>query len=366
MGTTRPPPVDENPAVAEFVPGIELNRAFYDEVVGPALAPWRHGAALLGWGSEILGFDTPRSTDHGWGPRVRVFVAAGDLETARAAVVAALPAAFRGWPVRYGWDAMTPSDRVGVDTLGVWLERHLGHDATRGMTTLDWLLAPQQQLLGVTRGAVYHDDDGALGAVRARLACFPEPVWRWIVACQWQRVAQEEAFVGRTAEVGDELGARVIGARQVHELMRLWFLFAKEYWPYPKWFGTAFARLPDAAVLASALTAVLDARDAATRESALVAAYEMVARRHNEIGASDPVDPTVRGFHDRGYRVLMADRFVTACRDAIGDPFLADLPLVGSIDQVTDSTDVLAVGRRARQLRELYSGARFPDVHGDP
>ncbi len=228
------------------------------------------------------------------------------------------------------------------------------------------MLAPQQLLLGVTRGAVYHDDDGILGTLRAQLAYFPEAVWRWVVACQWRRVAQHEAFVGRTAEVGDELGARLLGARQVHELVRLWFLFAREYWPYPKWFGTAAARLPGAEALMSAATAVLDAPDATRREQALVAAYELVARRHNEVGVSEAVDPTTRGFHDRGYRVLMADRFVAACRDAIDDPFLAGLPLVGSIDQVTDSTDVLSVGRRARLLRELYAGDHVPDVHGDP
>ena len=366
MGLARAPAVGENPRVAEFVPGIELNRAFYDEVVGPALGPWPHAAGLLGWGSEVLGLDTPRSTDHGWGPRLRVFVAVGDIEPARAAVHTALPEEFRGWPVRYGWDEVEPSHRIEVDTLGGWLDRHLGHDATRGMSPIDWLLAPQQLLLGVTHGAVYHDDDGILGMLRAQLAYFPEAVWRWVVACQWRRVAQHEAFVGRTAEVGDELGAQLLGARQVHELVRLWFLFAREYWPYPKWFGTAAARLPGAEALMSAVTAVLDAPDATRREQALVAAYELVARRHNEVGVSEAVDPTTRSFHDRGDRVLMADRFVAACRDAIDDPFLTGLPLVGSIDQVTDSTDVLSVGRRARLLRELYAGDHVPDVHGDP
>jgi hypothetical protein len=234
------------------------------------------------------------------------------------------------------------------------------------MTTLDWLLAPQQLLLGVTRGAVYHDGDGALGAVRAELAAFPEPVRRWMIAGVWQRVAQEEAFVGRAAEVGDDLGARLVATRQVQELMRLWFLFAREYWPYPKWFGSAFTRLPGAGTLTPHLRAVLDARDARAREDALVAAYEIVAAAHDAAGVSAPVDPTVRPFHDRGYRVLMAERFVATTLDAIDDPSLGDRPPIGSVDLVTDATDVLSVGRRARQLRELFAGERFPGVHGDP
>jgi hypothetical protein len=352
--------------MAGFTPGIELNRGFHEDVVAPVLAPWVHSAALLGWGSEILGFDTARSTDHGWGPRLRVFVDAADVVTVRAALAAALPDEYRGRPVRYGWDDVEASHRVEVDTLGGWLARHLGHDATRGMSTLDWLLAPQQLLLGVTRGAVYHDGDGTLGAVRAELAAFPEPVRRWVVAGVWQRIAQEEAFVGRAAEVGDELGARLVAARQVNELMRLWFLLAREYWPYPKWFGSAFARLPGADVLAPLLTAVLDAHDARSREDALVVAYEFVAAAHNDSGTSELVGPTVRPFHDRGYRVLMAERFVAATVAAIDDPVLRDRPPIGSVDCVTDSTDVLSVGRRARQLRDLFAGPRFPDVHGDP
>lgn len=365
-GTACPRRVGETGAVAEFLPGIELNRAFYDEIVSPVLAGWPHAAALLGWGSEILGFDTARSTDHGWGPRLRVFVARHDVEAVRAELAARLPDEFRGWPVRYGWDEVAVDHRVEVDTLGAWLGRHLGLDATRGMATIDWLLAPQQLLLGVTRGAVYHDHDGALGTVRARLAYFPDAVWRWIVACQWQRIAQEEALVGRAAEVGDDLGARVVATRQVHELMRLWFLLARQYWPYAKWFGSAFAGLPGSAALAPVLGAVLDARGAGAREAALVLAYEQVARRHNEVGVSASVDPTVRGFHDRGFRVLMSERFVAATLAGIADERLRDLPRVGSVDQVSDSTDVLSVGRRARLLHALYAGPGVPDVHGDP
>ena len=63
-------------AVAEplFTPGLELSGSFYREVVRPLVAGREHAAALLGWGSDVLGFDTARSTDHGWGPRLLIFV----------------------------------------------------------------------------------------------------------------------------------------------------------------------------------------------------------------------------------------------------------------------------------------------------
>ena len=196
-----------------FVPGIELNRAFYTEVVGPVVARWPHGAALLGWGSDVLGYDTERSTDHGWGPRVTVFVGEDDLATVRGAVDEGLPDEFAGRPVRYGWDRVEARHHVDVVELGSWLHGQLGRDPGRACRLPTGSSHPQQQLLGVLGGAVYHDPEGALSAVRQALAWYPDDVWAWLVACQWHRVAQEEPFAGRAAEVGDDLGSRVVAAR---------------------------------------------------------------------------------------------------------------------------------------------------------
>jgi hypothetical protein len=216
--------VDES---TRWTPALELNRAFYDEAVASLLDGIPHAAARAGWGSEILGFDTARSTDHGWGPQLQVFVVAEHVDAAQAAVDSGLPDTFHGWPVEYGWDAVPVRHHVYVSTLGTWLVGRLGFDALQGIDAVDWLTTSQQSLLGVTRGAVYHDDTGELTKVRALLAWYPDDVWLWLLACQWRRIAQEEAFVGRTAEVGDELGSQVVAARVARDLMRLWFLLAR-------------------------------------------------------------------------------------------------------------------------------------------
>jgi len=39
----------------------------------------------------------------------------------------------------------------------------------------------------------------------------------------------------------------------------------------------------------------------------------------------------------------MADRFTDACLTTVTDPALRALPLIGGVDQVADSTDVLQV-----------------------
>lgn len=338
----------------KFVPGLDLNAAFYSEAVEPLIANVPHAAARLGWGSEVLGFDTERSTDHGWGPQLLVFVGPESVDATRRLIDDGLPATFRGWPVRYGWDDEPVRHHVSVATLGAWLLEQLGVDASDSLGSLDWLVMPQQKLLEVTAGAVYRDDTHELTKVRERLRWYPDDVWLWMIASQWRRIAQEEAFVGRAAEVGDELGSRVMAARLARELMRLWFLFARAYWPYTKWFGSAFTRLPESASLSQSLESALAADNYADREAALAAAYTVVADRHNEARITDVVDGSVRFFYGRPYRVLMADRFVDACLARVTNAQLKRLPLVGSVDQVADSTDLLTNSALARRTRSLY------------
>ncbi len=218
----------------------------------------------------------------------------------------------------------------------------------------DWLTAPAQILLELTSGAVFRDEHGELGRARDALAWYPQDVWLWLLACQWRRIAQEEAFVGRAAEAGDELGSRVVAARLCRDVMRLCFLLERRYAPYSKWLGTAFARLDAAAELGPALMGALAAKDYPAREDALVQAYEAVARRQNALRLAEPQAATARPFYERPYRVLGADRLVAACIARIEDDQLRALPLVGSVDQVADSTDVLSAPVLARRLGAVY------------
>jgi hypothetical protein len=205
----------------------------------------------------------------------------------------------------------------------------------------------------VTAGAVFRDD-GALGQAREALAWYPDDVWLWLLACQWRRIDQEEPFVGRTAEVGDELGSRVLCARLVRDAMRLCFLLERRYAPYAKWLGSGFRRLRAYEELGPLLEAALAADTCDEREAALVAAMETLARLHNEAGVTQPVEATARPFYDRPFRVLGSARFVTACLDEVSDDRLRALPLVGGIDQLADSTDVHAYPRTFEKLDATY------------
>jgi hypothetical protein len=378
-GVTLPP---------SFTPGLALSHLFYREAVLPLLeqeAPGLvHCAARLGSGSEVLGFDTPRSADHEWGPRLQLFLppesAARDAERISTMLSERLPKTFRGFPTNFeptgapgdeaaGVGVMRETDgpvrhRVEVTDPRAWFAGSLGFvppgddgDGESEVSLADWLAAPTQRLAEVTAGAVFHDGFGYVVAARSRLAWYPPDVWRYVLACQWQRISQEEAFVARCGEVVDELGSAVAAARIVRDLMRLTLLQDRRYPPYGKWLGSAFASTAGAAELTAPLKATLAATDWHTREQHLARAYEAAAARHNALGLTEHVDPATRPYHGRPFQVLHAERLAEALVASIADPFIRGLPPTGAVDQHVDSTDLLSRPHLTRLAVRAITGA---------
>lgn len=346
----------------DFRPGLELSRRFYAEVVAPlldeALAGTAHSAALLGWGSDVQGFDTERSTDHAWGPRLLVFLTGPDHQRRAAALDAVLerglPTEFGGHPVRFAFPHGTRAHHwVYVENARDFFAGHLAADPTGGLSASEWLMVPTQVLRELTGGEVFHDGTGLLGEYRRMLAWYPDDVWRYVLACQWMRVAQEEAFVGRCGEVGDELGSAVVAARQIRDLMKLCLLMGRTYPPYSKWLGTGFAALACAEVLTPLFAEVLAARTWKEREHHLSAAYRLIAVLHNELGLTKPLDTSTRSYFGRPFDVLEATRFAEALTASISDPAVKRLPPVGAIDQYVDNAELIDqkhAGRRSRYI----------------
>jgi hypothetical protein len=154
--------------------------------------------------------------------------------------------------------------------------------------------------------------------------------------------------------VADEVGSRILAARLARDIVRLCFLLERRYAPYSKWLGSAFVQLEAAKEVGQALEAAIAATDYRSREDALVQAVEAAARRHNALEIMEPVEPTVRPFHSRPFRVLASHRFVDACLAEVSDSWLLSLPLIGGIDQWADSTDVLSNAALTRRLRTAY------------
>lgn len=342
--------------------GLELSRRYYETLVAPiiatALPQLRYAAARLGDGSEVLGYDTEMSADHNYGPTVQIFLDPVDFAQAdklMAALDQHLPERFETWTVRFesmgrhvradGW--LTSDHGVELMTLEALMHRQLGVGLAPWSNT-DWLSVPQQRLLTLTAGAVLRDDSGQLAELRSRLGYFPRDVWLLRLATEWDRIGEERAFVGRTGQLGDDLGSRLIGARLVERLMHLAFLIERRCAPYPKWFGTAFARLDSASQLQPLLTEALEAADWQQREVAIASAAEHLANLQLKHGIPGAVTPRVAPYFTRPFRVINADEIAAGFRAAIDDETLRQLP--GSIDQFTDMVPILTSPDRSHRI----------------
>jgi len=367
---------------ATFIPGAELSRLYYLEAVKPilddAFPGLRYDATLIDSGSEVLGFDTPLSRDHGWGPRLRLFVAEDDHLQVSEAVAASLrerlPHEFHGYPTSFvkgddgSWmlDPRTsgPVDHlIDVTTVQTMLRAVLNYAWEPGATIQpqDWLTFPQQKLRVLTYAPVYHEGLGEVATMRDAFHYYPRDVWLYLMAAAWTRIGQEEPFVGRTGQIGDELGSRIIAARLVRDLMMLCFLNERVYAPYAKWFGSGFAQLACASTLAPAFETVLWAQDWQTRQAGLAEAYQSLARTYNTLDLTPLLPAQATPFHNRPFLVIHGERFAEALIDAIEDDAvrqIANHTLIGAIDQFSDSTDLREQTALRPALRALFD----PDI----
>jgi len=364
--------MNERKPEPEFVPGLELTRSFYEGVVGPLLAEalpsLRHSAARLDGGSDVLGFDTARSMDHDWGPRFTLFLDDADLDGGAPAVDALLrrrlPRTWRGVGTTYvrkpdgGYFCEGDGEvehGVTITTVRRFLAEYLALDHEGPPTTAEWLCLPQQRLKTVVEGAVFHDGLGTLAEMRSNLAWYPDDLWRHVLACQWQRIGQEAPFLGRCGETGDELGRRLVTARQVRDVMRLCYYQERVYPPYLKWFGSGFQRLAAATELGGHLATALEVTTWQAAEVALGAAFVRVIERHNALGLCRPRAAATVPFYGRPYRVPPADVLARDLKEAVTDEAVRALPpCIGTLDQVADTTDLLDAPRRCQELRSLY------------
>lgn len=359
-----------------FIKGLELAALFYAEAVRPVLAAHLpqlvHAAARLDTGSDVLGFDTPQSRDHGWGPMLTLFVAEADYaqrEQISGLLARELPRKIHGYPTNfYLLDDVDVGLKLNEDgpvnhgikvtTVARFFAEYVGLDPSAPISELAWLAVPPQRLRTIAAGRVFHDGLRQLEAARARLRWYPRDVWLYLLANQWRRIDQEAPFMARCGDVGDELGARVVAARLVNELMRLCFLMEQQYPPYYKWFGSAFAQLACAARLTPHLHASYDSRDWHERERHLSAAYIVAIELHNALNVSPPIEPEVVPFHTRPYLVPPAGRIVEALHAAVTSPAVKALPPhVGAIWQFADSTDVIGRVERSKSLTNIYRDA---------
>ena len=207
----------------KFIPGRELSKLFYQKEIKPILdkhfPDLKYSAALFGWGSETLGYDTPISRDHHCGPRVLIFLSETDHPVFKEKIDKALsenlpyeflcystnfskaeangvrhPIAFTSGPVNH---------MVNIFTTKSFFEMRLNFDPFQEISVIDWLTFPQQRLLEMVSGEVFHDGLEELNKIREKFSFYPNDVWLYMLSSQCTKISQEEAFFGRCGDVGD-------------------------------------------------------------------------------------------------------------------------------------------------------------------
>jgi len=241
---------------------------------------------------------------------------------------------------------------IEIETIQGYWQRTGQVDPFINQTVTEWLTIPQQQLLEWTAGKVFHDDLG-LEAVRKRFTWYPHDLWLYLLASQWAHLAEIEAFVGRTWQLGDPLGSQLVATQIVEYLIKLCFLMERKYAPYAKWLGTSFKKLHGYPEMQPLLANILLSTDYRQREPWLVKAYTRVTELHNALQITPPIDVCTRtysGWHvynaeqrelafddpknTRPHQVIFAGRFVDAIRAEIRDlEVLALRPNLGSVSQ---------------------------------
>ena len=365
----------------EFVSGLALCEAYFHECVKPLLEEHlpglRYAAARIGKGSDVLGFDSPLSMDHDWGPQLHIFLSdeEGELknEDLRSRIAQVLQ---RHLPAKFGGLYTRPHQHA-IDTTADFL-----HEGTTPAITIftlksflsslnlnvpidplqwsidNWLSCSSQTLLELTAGKVFHDDladasnYSSLKAFRSQLSSFPHQVRLYLLASGWHLIANENHLMSRAGQAGDELGSSLIGANLCACIMRMAFLYDDQYAPYQKWFGSAFRALPSAAELMIPLTQLQTATDWQLRELNLCNACIALAKSHNRSGLTGPVPlpDQPQQFHTRPFRVFPAADYEEALLGRVIAQF--PRPPVGSVDFWSHITDIREGARLPHQCPE--------------
>ncbi len=360
----------------DFIPGLQLSEMFFREVVEPTLKTrfpsLVYAAARLGYGSEVLGFDDEMSRDHDWGPRLTLFLPDDILETEKPKIDEVLrnglPHQFRGYPTNWSlphedqtWALVESTEgqvnhRVEITSIRGFLLEYTGFDIVGELTLTDWLTFPQQKLLGITAGKIFHDNV-ELKAVREYFSWYPQDVWLYLLASVWQRIGQEEHLMGRAGEAGSEIGSFLIASRLVRDIMRLCFLMEKRYAPYPKWFGQAFAQLKSSEELTPILDNVLQSKTWQARDQWLTRAYKISVNIFNTLGILDKMPEKAQSFYNRPFHVIWGGSIAIRIYHKIQDLSIKRIStrsFIGNIDLLSDNTDLLEDPLFRGGLRHLF------------
>lgn len=356
---------------------LELNRAYYRDCVSKVLEEdchqiaRRHAAALIGWGSEVLGNDDEFSRRYGWGPRVVLFLTKDDHQVWAQRLLAILqehiPGTFLGHPTRYTdqgppQPTTDPKAHVGIaiTTCERFVELYLGIPridfAVKPLSSREWLLINEARLLRLTAGEVYHDSVGKLTELREYFKYFPDDVWRYRLAYQWNSLSWDIDLIGICAHRGDTLSARIATARSVERIIGLVFLLNRVYKPgYLKWLHREFFKLSSlAAEVGPALQEAMICTDCARAMEVFYPVLDRLIEFQSNCAGIPVPDYKKPPALDPGFFAYDLEPIIEGVRDSIKGELATLRTTVGALDQWITDQDLLMVPSQLRLLGGIH------------
>ncbi len=221
--------------------GIELSKRLFEDIVYPVLeARFRHwlpsiSAAIVGDGSEVLGFDDEISQDHNYCPRVVVFIEDEEFgnvgQGIRQEIVTSAPREYYGFELLYNkyrkFVDVVPLTKFFLDYLNT---DHLPK------SNIDWLKLEEQRLLELTAGEVFYDPQNKLEFTRRSIWFFPNQVRYFLLYKAFARLS-EVAAIERSIRREDYISTEFYRAFFLYFAVKALHLYKRRYCPYRKWMG---------------------------------------------------------------------------------------------------------------------------------
>jgi hypothetical protein len=354
--------------------GLELSEAFYWEIVRPIIANQfpqlleKHAAGLIGYGSDVLGYDDELSRDHEWGARCYIWLLDSDYDLYAASLNHAfnekIPTLYKGYPARFSVDVshevLIPYNgesnlhHIAITSVSRHMKIQLGIN-TAEPSIIEWLVLPEQKLMEWTRGKIFTDPVGEITAVRKTLTYLPDDVWRYKLKYAWSSF-RHLYVAGLTALRGDALSARLCLNKMVEKAVQLIFLYNKRYRPGTyKWISRELLQIsPKANNMIKQLEDILLESNVITAVEQLEDLLMVLVKQHNDMKLTEfielkPATSYARGLQSYSYIAIEDALFASLPKE------LQDLEIPGSLDQFITSEHILVWADHYSKFKPIYS-----------
>lgn len=331
----------------KFIKGLSLNRGYYNDVVKPIISSnypeLDYSAGLIGYGSDVLGFDNPISMDHNWGPRLTLFLKENYIKDYKYELndllKKELPYEYKGFSTNFTKPDNDNVQRmkkikkgkvnhlIEITTINNFLSKYIDIKDIKNVKLLDWLKIPEQGLIEVTEGEVFHDGLNRLKEIRDKLNIYPEDILRLKLASLWNYIAKEEAFVGRNVDLEQNLGVKLISSRIVKTLMKICFYLEREYIPYSKWFSKKFEELECQKKLGNLFNEIVHCKNLDKIEELICEAYKKIINIQNNLKLTEKINIHTNNYYGRPYKVVFTDEIADELLNSIKSKQLKNINL---------------------------------------